>query len=260
MTRLDGKKALITGGGGGIGRKIGAMFAHEGALVMLSDIDAAAAKTAAEAINAEYPDCAFSCQHDVTSEDSWKSAVRACDTQMGGLNVLVNNAGLAKSGTVEDMDPETWHKMVSVNLDSVYLGCRTSLASLRKSAPASIINISSISGLIAGHNLAAYNASKAAVWLLTKSVALQAAREGSQIRVNSIHPAFIETKMLTDVMGVDENVGLSDEQRTKFARQIPLKCIGTTEDVGYAAIYLASDESKFMTGSEIKLDGGISAM
>ncbi|MBZ0217646.1 MAG: glucose 1-dehydrogenase [Fimbriimonadaceae bacterium] len=260
MARLNGKTALITGGGGGIGRTLGSMFAAEGATVMLSDIDGDAAANAARSICASHPGAAFSCAHDVTSEAQWRDAVAACETDLGGLNILVNNAGLCIPGTVEEMEPEVWHRMIGVNLDSVYLGCRTSLAALRKSAPSSIINISSISGLIAGHNLAAYNAAKSAVWLLTKSVALQAARERTNIRVNSIHPAFIETKMLTDVAGVDDGGGLSDRQREKFIGQIPLKRFGTTADVGYAAIYLASDESGFMTGSEIKLDGGISAM
>lgn len=260
MARLEGKTALITGGGGGIGQALGTMFAAEGARVMLSDIDADAAARAAESICATYPDAAFSCTHDVTSEDQWRDAVAASEDKLGGLNVLVNNAGLCIPGTVEEMAPDVWHKMIAVNLDSVYLGCRTSLAALRKSTPASIINISSISGLIAGHNLASYNAAKSAVWLLTKSVALQAARERTNIRVNSIHPAFIETKMLTDIIGIEEGAALSDDLRAKFVSQVPLKRLGTTADVGYAAIYLASDESQFMTGSEIKLDGGLSAM
>ncbi len=260
MARLSGKMALITGGGGGIGRAIGNMFAAEGAQVMVSDIDEKSATSAAQAINADFPGTAFACQHDVTSEAHWRDAVKSCQATMGGLNILVNNAGLCIPGNVEDTEPDIWHKMISVNLDSVYLGCRTSLAALRKSTPSSIINISSISGLIAGHNLAAYNASKSAVWLLTKSVALQVAREGADIRVNSIHPAFIETKMLSDIIGIEEKSELSESQRAKFASQIPLKRLGTTEDVGFAAIYLASDESGFMTGSEIKLDGGISAM
>ena len=137
----------------------------------------------------------------------------------------------------------------------MYDGIATAAGSA-ESAPGSIINISSIAGLIASYNFAAYNTAKAGVWMLTKSVALQATRQAYDVRVNSIHPAFIDTTMVDEVVG-----GASpEENRAKLARQVPMKKIGTPEDVGYACIYLASDESGFVTGSEIKLDGGISAM
>jgi NAD(P)-dependent dehydrogenase (short-subunit alcohol dehydrogenase family) len=251
MGRLAGKAALITGGGGGIGSTIGAMFAAEGAKVLLTDIDGERAAAAAGRIDAARPGHAFALAHDVTSEAQWRDVVDRAERHMGRLDVLVNNAGLATKGTVEELDLEAWRRTMAVNLDAVYLGCRTALPVLRRCQPAAIVNISSVSGLVAGHNLAAYNA--------TKSVALQAARDGDDIRVNSIHPAFIETAMLRDVMGGATGTPLSEEELAKFAKQIPLKRIGTAEDVGYAAIYLASDESRFMTGSELVLDGGITA-
>lgn len=259
MGRLAGKAALITGGAGGIGGTIGAMFAAEGAKVLLTDIDGERAAAAAGRIDAAHPGHAFALAHDVTSEAQWRDVVDKAERHMGRLDVLVNNAGLATKGTVEELDLDAWRRTMAVNLDAVYLGCRTALPVLRRCQPAAIVNISSVSGLVAGHNLAAYNASKAGVWLLTKSVALQAARDGDDIRVNSIHPAFIETAMLRDVMGGATGTPLSEEELAKFAKQIPLKRIGTAEDVGYAAIYLASDESRFMTGSELVLDGGITA-
>jgi NAD(P)-dependent dehydrogenase (short-subunit alcohol dehydrogenase family) len=145
---------------------------------------------------------------------------------------------------------------MSVNADSVFLGCKHALPLMRKSQPGSIVNLSSIAGLIASHNFAVYNASKAAVWLLTKSIALHCARKGWDIRCNSVHPTFIRTPIL------DSLVGDRDEATVfaKLARQVPLGRLGETDDVANAIVYLTSDESRFMTGAEIKLDGGISAM
>jgi NAD(P)-dependent dehydrogenase (short-subunit alcohol dehydrogenase family) len=138
----------------------------------------------------------------------------------------------------------------------VFLGCRAALPALARSAPAAIVNMSSISGLIAGHNMAAYNSAKAGVHLLTKSVALHAARKGYGVRCNSVAPAFIDTAMVDDLAKGADPVKI----RAKLAAQIPLGRIGTVDDVAFAVIYLASEESAFMTGAEIKLDGGLSAM
>ena len=157
---------------------------------------------------------------------------------------------------MEDTDFETWKRVHEVDTDSVFLGCKYAIPLMRDHAPGSIINISSIAGLIAGHNMAAYNSAKAGVWLLSKSVALHCAKRGYQIRSNSIHPTFIDTPIL-DPMAA--NIG-RDELRAKLARQVPLNTIGEADDVAYAVVYLASDESKFMTGAELKIDGGISAM
>ena len=254
--RLAGKRALITGGAGGIGRKVAEMMAREGASIALSDIDGEAVQAAAQAVSNEADPKVIGLQHDVTDKDAWERVVAEADEALGGLNVLVNNAGICIPGSVESIDISDWDQTMDVDLRSVFLGCRISLPVLAKSAPGSIINISSIAGLIASYNFVAYNTAKAGVWMLTKSVALQATRQAYDVRVNSIHPAFIDTSMVDDVVA-----GASpEENRAKLARQVPMKKIGTPEDVGYACIYLASDESGFMTGSEIKLDGGISAM
>lgn len=256
MGRLSGKRALITGGAGGIGRKVAEMMAREGADVALSDLNGEGAKAAAAEI-AEQSGCkAIGLKHDVTQLEHWERTVSSAGEALGGLNVLVNNAGICVPGSVEDIDIADWDLTMDVDLNSVFLGCRVGLPVLAKSAPGSIINISSIAGLIASYNFVAYNTAKAGVWMLTKSVALQATRQGYDVRVNSIHPAFIDTSMVDEVVA-----GASpEENRAKLARQVPMKKIGTPEDVGYACIYLASDESGFVTGSEIKLDGGISAM
>ncbi len=255
--RVHGKTALITGGAQGLGRAAAQALAREGARVLLTDVKADAAAAAAAAIDTEFGvGTAFSFNHDVTSESDWIAAVAFARETLGGLSVLVNNAGIAQLGSVEDLSLEEWRRGMSVYADSVFLGCKYALPLMRESQPGSIINISSIAGLIASHNFAVYNASKAAVWLLSKSVALHCARKGWDIRCNSVHPSFVKTPIL------DALVGDRDEATVfgKLARQIPLGRLGEVEDIAQAILYLASDESRFMTGAELKLDGGLSAM
>jgi NAD(P)-dependent dehydrogenase (short-subunit alcohol dehydrogenase family) len=257
MGRVTGKKVFVTGAARGLGAAIARGLAAEGAQVVLADIDVAgAAAVAAEIDQISGSAVAFAVPLDVTDEAQWMRALAEAQTAMGGISVLVNNAGILQTGSIETLSFDDWKRVMSVNADSVYLGCKHTLAYLRRSQPAAIVNISSISGLIAGHNTPAYNASKAAVWLLTKSVALHCAKLGDDIRCNSVHPAFIDTPMLEplrDVFG-------KKEAETKLARQVPLGRIGAPQDVANAVLYLASDESRFMTGAEIRLDGGISAM
>jgi len=242
--RLNGKKALVTGGAQGLGAAIAARLAAEGALVLITDINEAGAAAVAAEICARGTKSAWSLRHDVTREDDWKRAVAAADTLMGGLSVLVNNAGVATLATVEELSLERWHRDMAINTD------------MRQSQPGSIVNIASISSLIASHNFASYNASKAAVWMLTKSVALHCARQGWDIRCNSVHPAFVRTPLLDDIIGDRNEAAVL----AKLAKQVPLGRLGEPSDVAHAVVYLASDESRFMTGSELKLDGGVSAM
>ena len=189
---------------------------------------------------------------DVTDTESIRQAVEAA----GPIDTLVNNAGIGGGTTVEETDFETFKKVQAVDVDSVFLGCKYALPYMVPHAPGSIINTSSIAGLIAGHNMAAYNAAKAGVWLLSKSVALHCAKRGYRIRSNSIHPTFIDTPILDGMTR-----GMPKEELVrKLAKQVPLGVVGEPDDVAYCVLYLASDESKFITGSEIKIDGGISAM
>ena len=255
--RVEGKKAFITGGAQGLGAAMARRLAAEGAKVSVADINHAGAQAVAEAINAEHGEgTAFAFPLDVTKEDQWIFALEEADAAMGGISVLVNNAGISRGGNIEQLSFEDWKLVMEVNVDSVFLGTKHALKYMRQNQPGSIINISSIAGLIAAHNSPAYNASKAGVWLLSKGIALHCAKQGLDIRSNSIHPTFIDTPILDrlrDQLGKEVAEG-------KLARQIPLGHIGEPEDVANAAVYLASDESKFMTGAEIKLDGGISAM
>ncbi len=255
MGRVAGKMAFITGGGSGLGRASALMLAREGAKVAIGDLDAKAAEDVAGEIKKAGGD-GFAYQMDVASEKDWQKVLPQAAKAMGGLNILFNNAGIGGGGTVEETDFAVWKHVMAVDADSVFLGCKYALPLMRPHAPGSIINTSSIAGLIAGHNLASYNAAKAAVWLLTKSVALHCAKQKYNIRCNSIHPTFINTPILNRFK---QTFG-EEEALAKLGRQIPLGTVGEPDDVAYAVLFLASDESKFITGTELKLDGGISAM
>jgi NAD(P)-dependent dehydrogenase (short-subunit alcohol dehydrogenase family) len=254
--RVRGKTALVMGAAQGIGQAAAVALAREGARVLLTDLNSEGALVASRAIDAVVGrGTAFAIRHDVTSEVDWKAAIAYAGEALGGLSVLVNNAGIAQLGSVEDLSLKEWRRSMSVNADSVFLGCKYALPLMRENQPGSIINLSSIAGLIASHNFAAYNASKAAVWLLSKSVALHCARKNWDIRCNSVHPTFIRTPILDSLIGGrDEATVLA-----KLARQVPLGRLGEADDVANGIVYLASDESRFMTGAELKLDGGISA-
>ncbi|MEQ8206898.1 MAG: glucose 1-dehydrogenase [Woeseia sp.] len=255
MGRVENKIALITGAAQGIGAACAGRLAAEGARVLLTDINSAGAEQQAAAINQQYPGRAAACRHDVSSADEWLQAIAAVEETWGGLHILVNNAGIGALANIEEETLENWRHVHAVDLDSVFLGCKLAIPLMRRSGGGSIVNISSISGIIAGHNLAAYNSAKAAVGHLSKSVALHCAHTQSNIRCNSVHPVFVDTPILDDLTrGADRELALD-----KLARQIPLGKIGKTDDVAYAVLYLASDESGFVTGSELRIDGGISA-
>lgn len=256
--RVSGKTALITGAAGGLGQAMARMLVKEGAKVAVSDLNLNGAKALADAINAEHPDAAFAYEHDVTREDDWVRVVAAAAEDMGGLSILVNNAGIGGGLVWAEQDTlENWRQVQAVNVESVMLGCKHAMPLLRASGAGAIVNISSIAGLVAAPGMGAYNATKAAVWLYTKTVALEAAQAGWNVRANSVHPVFIKTPILDPFVamaGGDESTA-----HAKLARGIPLKRIGEPDDVAYCVLYLASDESKFVTGAEFKIDGGMTA-
>ena len=259
--RVHGKIALITGGAQGLGEASARMLAREGARVVVTDINSEGAKKVAQSINEKHAGAAVAFPHDVTSGDDWVRVLDQAEQAFGGLHALVNNAGIGLTKDLEDVTLEEWRHVHAIDLDGVFLGCKLSLSLMAKTVKAtglggSIVNISSIAGIIAGHNMAAYNSAKAGVRHLSKSVALYCARKNYGIRSNSIHPVFIATPILD---GLVQRYG-REEAYAKLGRQIPIGHIGEPDDIAYAVLYLASDESKFVTGAELKVDGGISAM
>ena len=256
MSRVEGKVAIVTGAASGLGLASSKKLIQEGARVILADINQEALNDIKEHLK-EFSETQFSTEYlDVTSEESLQEIIEKVELEYGKINVLVNSAGITLGSDIVSTDFEVWKKVHQVNLDSVFLGCKYIIPRLAAYGPGSIINLSSIAGIVAGWNTAAYNSSKAGVRHLTKSVALYCAKKGYEVRCNSIHPAFVNTPILDPI----KQAFGDDEAVRKLARQIPMNKIGDPDDVAYAVLYLASDESKFMTGSEIVLDGGLSAM
>ena len=256
MGRVAGKKAFITGGAQGLGACFGRMLAAEGATVALTDINRQGAEETAAAINRDFPGSAHAFHHDVTDLGSWRDALEGAAGAMGGVSVLVNNAGIGTFGNIETETYENWRRCQEIDVDSIFMGTQAAMPYLKASQPASIINISSVAGLIADGMMLSYNAAKAAVWMMSKSIALHCARSGYDIRCNSVHPVFTRTPIIDPLIAMG---GGGADGEKKLVRQIPLKRLGEPEDVGYAVLYLASDESRFVTAAEFKIDGGITA-
>ena len=248
--RLDGKVAFISGGARGMGAAEARLFAAEGAKVAIGDIlDDEGRKLEAQ-INETGGECLF--HHlDVTSESEWRSVIRSVVARFGKLGIMVNNAGISAHGMIEDVTVEEWDRVMDVNAKGVFLGTKTAIPEMRKAGGGSIINISSQLGLV-GTEMSSpqYQASKGAVRIFTKAAAVQYAGEG--IRVNSIHPGPIETPM-TAASSADPEV------KAKMISRIPMGRYGKAEEVAQAVLYLASDESSFVTGSEVVVDGGWTA-
>jgi NAD(P)-dependent dehydrogenase (short-subunit alcohol dehydrogenase family) len=247
--RLKNKVGLITGAAQGLGKEMAKIMISQGATIVITDINEKSLVETAEEL---------SCKHmvmDVTKEDKWKNVISKIEKDIGSLNILVNNAGIGGGGDVESTDLESWHLVHSVNLDSVFLGCKSSLPLMRKSGNGSIINISSMSGIVASHNMSAYNSSKAAVRHLSKSVALHCAKSTNLVRCNSIHPVFTRTAMVQSMIDAAPERNIEE----KLVQQIPLRKLAEPIDIANAALFLASDESSFITGTELVVDGGLSA-
>ncbi len=256
MARVAGKKAFITGGAQGLGACFARMLAAEGAQVFVTDVNLAGSEKTAAAINAKFQGAASFCHHDVTSRTDWENALGMAAEVMGGVNVLINNAGVGGWGNIETETIEGWRRTMEIDVDSIFIGTQLAMPYLKASAPASIINISSVAGMIAHGDMLAYNTAKAGVWMLTKSVALHCAKAGYDIRCNSVHPVFTRTPIIDPLLALG---GGGKQGEDRLSRQIPLQRLGEPEDVGYAVLYLASDESRFVTAAEFKIDGGITA-
>jgi len=248
--RLENKVALISGGARGMGAAEAILFANEGAKVVIGDVLEDEGRQTEALINESGGECLF-VQLDVASEASWQDAVATTSARFGKLDILVNNAGIFPVVNIEDTSEELWDRVMAINAKGVFLGTKHAIPEMRNAGGGSIVNISSIAGLIGSRTAAAYGASKGAVRIFTKSTAIQYAAEG--IRANSVHPGIIETPMTTP------NILLGQEQRDTQIIRTPLGRIGSAGDVASGVLFLASDESSFMTGSELVIDGGLTA-
>ncbi len=256
--RVKDKTILITGAAGGLGQAMALRLLEEGASVALTDLDLGAVEALRDRLAADHPGRVFAFAQDVTREEDWVRVVADAVAAMGGLSVLINNAGIGGELRYAEADSlENWRKVQAVNIESIMLGCKHAMPHLRASAPASIINLSSVAGLAAAPGMGAYNATKAAVWMYTKTIALEAAKQDWNVRCNSVHPVFIKTPILDPFIAMAG--GDEAKAHERLTRGIPMKRIGEPDDVAWCVVYLASDESKFVTGSEFKIDGGMLA-
>ncbi|HEV2673746.1 MAG TPA: glucose 1-dehydrogenase [Aliidongia sp.] len=249
--RLAGKCCFITGAASGLGKAMALAFAAEGAQIAVADRNEAAGRAVAALLGS-----GFYIPLDVTDETQWTVALGAAVRAMGRLDVLVNNAGVVASRSIEETTLEEWRFVNSVNVEGTFLGCKHGIPHLRASGGGAIINISSVAGITAAPMMAAYSASKGAVRALTKTVAIELARKGDQIRCNSIHPVFFQTPMLDDIVATTRN---PDKFRAGLQGTVPLGRFGQPEEVAAMALYLASDEARFVTGAEFAIDGGFTA-
>lgn len=256
MPRLQGKVALITGAASGFGRAAAALFVTEGATVILTDRSDGTAVAAALGPKARFLPL------DVTREEQWQSVIADVASKEGRLDVLVNNAGIGLHRNVTEMTLAEWRLVQAVNSDGVFLGCKHAIPLMRQSASdkpgggGSIVNVASVAGKVGAPQMSAYCASKGAVTLFTKALAMEAAYGRWNIRVNSVHPAYVETALVQSHI----NGSREPEKTRRFLESLhPIGHMGAVEDVAQAILYLASDESKFTTGSELLVDGGLTA-
>jgi len=248
--RLAGKTILITGGASGIGTATMRRALENGAQVAIADIDAAAG----ERLAAETPGAHF-VRLDVTDDASWAAAIDDVQARFGALDGVVNSAGIFLIGDIEKISLEDWRRTHAVNLDGVFLGCRHAVRAM-KARGGSIVNMSSVSGLVGGHNVVAYNSSKGAVRMLTKSVALHCAKAKYGIRCNSVHPTFVDTPMYQSTLAAARE---PERIRTALLAQVPLGRPAQAREIADLIVYLLSDESAFVTGAELVIDGGLTA-
>jgi NAD(P)-dependent dehydrogenase (short-subunit alcohol dehydrogenase family) len=257
--RVTGKVALVTGGASGIGRACALRLAEEGARVVITDIQqelggAVVAEITAAGGSAEY------LQHDVTSEDAWITVIAAVRDRHGRLDVLVNNAGIGIASSILDMSLADWQRQQAINLDGVFLGMKHAIPLMRDTGGGSIVNMSSVAGLKGSARLAAYNATKGGVRLLTKGVALECAQERWNVRVNSVHPGIIDTPIWTKVnAGALAPGSNAVDVETMAESAVPTGVLGQPRDIANGVLFLASDESAYMTGTELIIDAGLSA-
>ncbi|MDR2371474.1 MAG: SDR family oxidoreductase [Treponema sp.] len=250
MARLEGKAALVSGAGQGLGAAIAALFAGEGAVVFIGDLNAGTGSSTAAAINAK-GGRAFFLMLDVTDEESWKAAVARAEKEAGRLDILVNNAGINIREPIETMKAENFDAMLAVNVKGPFLGIKHAIPVFRRCGGGVIINMSSVCGLV-GHRYTteAYTVTKGALTLLTKTVAVRHAKDN--IRCNSLHPSTVDTPLVRELFR-------DPARRTERLGEVPLGRLASAEDVANAALFLASDEAAFINGAALPVDGGTTA-
>jgi NAD(P)-dependent dehydrogenase (short-subunit alcohol dehydrogenase family) len=267
MKELNGRVALVTGGARGIGAATALALAEAGASVCLTDVlDAQGEETAAK-IKSTTGQATMYAHHDVTSEAAWEAAVGACEQRLGGMDILINNAGVFWMKPITATTLDEFRKMQAVNVDGVFLGLKYAIPAIAKRSQqwpggGSIVNLSSVAGLTGAAMAVAYNASKGAVRLMTKGAALECANLGLKIRVNSVHPGVIETMMgqqVIDEVTAASGPGAANAVRDQMIQAHPIGRLGVAADVANAITFLAGDRAAFMTGSEVVVDGGMTA-
>ena len=258
MGRVEGKVAIVTGGASGIGAGCAKLLAAEGAAVVVTDIDQDLGEQVIASIRDKSGTATF-LPHDVTDEAAWIQVIEQTMSQYGALNILVNNAGIGIGGSIVDMTLADWQRQQAVNLDGVFLGVKHAIPAMRASAAGSIVNISSVAGLKGSPNLAAYCATKGGVRLFTKGVALECAQSGWPIRVNSVHPGVIDTPIWTKVNPQMLDEGENAVDIDALALAVPMGKPGYPRDIANGVLFLASDDASYITGTELVIDGGISA-
>jgi NAD(P)-dependent dehydrogenase (short-subunit alcohol dehydrogenase family) len=251
MSRVSDKVVLVSGAGSGIGRATAKLLAAEGATVIVTDINQRGGLETVQQIGGK---ARFE-PHDTASEEDWKRIIDGIMAREGRLNGLVNNAGIAGPfpSTFETETLDQWKRMLSINVEGVFLGCKHAVPAMKQSGGGSIVNTSSLAAFLGTPALSAYGASKGAVRQFTKTVAMDCARKGYRIRCNSVHPGIIMTPM-------GEGILPNDKARERARKSIPIGEFGAPEDIAYGILYLISDESRFVTGSELVIDGGMNAI
>lgn len=253
--RLKGKVAIVTGAGAGIGRAVALLFAKEEAALMAADIEEAGCRETAWMVQEAGGSASFAVV-DVTAAAPVEGMVRAAVENFGGLDILVNNAGIWTPGRVAELSEEDWDRVMDVNVKGVFLCSKYAIPEMIKGGGGSIINMASVGGFIGSANYGAYNASKGAVVLLTKNIALDYASDN--IRVNCVCPMLTDTQMAEDIIQAQD--GEPESIRKVYERRIPLGRLGKPEDVAYGALYLASGESSYVTGTSMFIDGGYTSL
>jgi 3(or 17)beta-hydroxysteroid dehydrogenase len=258
MGRLQDKIAIVTGAAVGIGRGIAELFAAEGAAVALTDIDETQGGRVTAGLRRTHGDRFLFIRHDVASEEGWQAVMDATLVRFGRLDILVNNAGVQISRPLEEISLQEWRHVFQVNAEGPFLGTRMAISAMKESGGGSIVNVSSTFAMVADGLNAHYCASKAALCNFTKAAALYCADRSYNIRVNSVHPGVIRTPMVErEIADVTAARGLSSDRsvREEWSKLCPLG-LGEPKDIAYGVVYLASDESRYVTGAELVIDGG----